>query len=734
MPRRVRLGGFIAVAGLAIPIGTAGVASAAGPGWSIQSPAATRAQTGTLASVSCVSNDACVAVGTYGNDSTQTQRALAESWDGTRWQLQLPPNPVGSPASLLLGVSCTSPTQCMAVGDDTINAIGDAGGLAESWDGTAWTIRPIATPDGASDVILSAVACTSPAACVAVGSYTNSSGTEKTLAELWTGTSWAVQPTPDQAGASSYLVAVSCSSAARCVAVGGSQIGAGTPRTLTEAWDGDTWATETPAPSEVDGQLSGVACPSADACTAVGGNEGDAMAEAWNGATWTAEPLPASVGNLTSISCTAATMCTAGGYYYINGQTSLAVLGSNGTTWAAESAPTPVAHFGPQVHSVSCSGATACMAVGDSQDQAFDQVTLTEEWDGTSWTVRRAADAWGLTGNSLAAVSCPSTTACMAVGAYDVDDDRGMTQSWDGTGWTVRFLGRPTPTAQVQAHAVSCTSSIACTAVGSLDGAQTLVERWDGVRWQVEGKALNGTLSSVSCTSPTVCTAVGEQTAGVHETALALRRTGTAWTPEPIPAPAGAEWTDLAGVSCASPTTCVAFGTYQTSSGVFGMAASWNGADWALDPIATPTDGRSPRFTAASCVTPTDCVAVGFYDSSTNGAVLVLAQKWDGGAWSTLTAPGSAGGAGLSSVSCTSSTACTAVGHDVNQQGVEQTLADVWDGTTWTVQATPNPTGRNPVLSGVSCSAPSMCTAVGTFTKPVTSVFSHPQSLIERHS
>jgi hypothetical protein len=45
------------------------------------------------------------------------------------------------------------------------------------------------------------VSCPSSTACEAVGSYDNSSGNLVTLAESWNGTDWTVQSTPDPTGA-----------------------------------------------------------------------------------------------------------------------------------------------------------------------------------------------------------------------------------------------------------------------------------------------------------------------------------------------------------------------------------------------------------------------------------------------------------------------------------------------------------------------------------------------------
>jgi hypothetical protein len=73
----------------------------------------------------------------------------------------------------------------------------------------------------------------------------------------------------------------------------------------------------------------------------------------------------------------------------------------------------------------------------------------------------------------------------------------------------------------------------------------------------------------------------------------------------------------------------------------------------------------------------------------------------------------------LNSVSCTSATACTAVGdYDplAFPGGSSQTLGERWDGTSWSLQATPNrpvdSVGRS-YLNAVSCASSALCTAVG---------------------
>jgi len=91
------------------------------------------------------------------------------------------PNPASSPDNELLGVSCTSPHRCVAVGYFISDPA--AGTLAESWNGTSWAIQ--ATPQPASDIdaSLASVSCTSAGGCTAAGYSVNRSPDYRTLAD-----------------------------------------------------------------------------------------------------------------------------------------------------------------------------------------------------------------------------------------------------------------------------------------------------------------------------------------------------------------------------------------------------------------------------------------------------------------------------------------------------------------------------------------------------------------------
>jgi hypothetical protein len=132
---------------------------------------------GELFAISCTSSASCMAVG-YGmdNESGVIYVPLAERWNGTIWTIERPPSHGGG--GILEGVSCMSEDACTAVGHS------DPGALAEFWNGSNWTIQHAHSP--ASDPDLLAVSCSSATSCIAVGDYSKAQNTTA-LAQAWTG-------------------------------------------------------------------------------------------------------------------------------------------------------------------------------------------------------------------------------------------------------------------------------------------------------------------------------------------------------------------------------------------------------------------------------------------------------------------------------------------------------------------------------------------------------------------
>jgi hypothetical protein len=133
--------------------------------------------------------------------SSGAQLTLAERWNGSNWTIQPTPNPPGSPASSLSAVACPAANTCTAVG------ISNSKLLVERWHGAVWGIQSAPVPPGARFSELNGVTCTAASSCVAVGDYVNNSGLDVTLAERWTGSTWAIQSTPNPSGHSRSLKA-----------------------------------------------------------------------------------------------------------------------------------------------------------------------------------------------------------------------------------------------------------------------------------------------------------------------------------------------------------------------------------------------------------------------------------------------------------------------------------------------------------------------------------------------
>jgi hypothetical protein len=487
--------------------------------------------------VSCTSAIVCKAVGSY--ESTYggefgTGLVLAESRSGKTWTIDPAPDPAGSPGSDLLGLSCGSPTSCTAVG-----AYGSASPLSvaltfvEFWNGSDWSIENSPNPPGGTGGVLSGVSCVSAVACTSVGLYEpGAQSMTVTLAEVWDGSAWHLQAPVNLPGATgSLLSAVSCASATACVAVGSYNDLEDYGFPLAEIWNGSKWTiASVPMPAAaVSGVFADVSCVSARACIAVGNyltgeGVGVAMVEAWNGYRWSIEatPTPARAldTSLWGISCASADACTAvGGFDTPTGRGGSISEEWNGTAWTIHGVPLPVGAIGGRIEAVSCTAARACTAVGGYGTRSGGGLTLAEAWNGATWTIQATPNPHG-GGSELSAVSCTSATACMATGSYATAFAFGLTiaESWNGKGWVLEKTPNVAGEDGSVFTGVSCVSPADCTAVGLyFDNSANngpLAEVWDGTRWAMEATAATpGTISSalqgISCTTAAQCTAVG---------------------------------------------------------------------------------------------------------------------------------------------------------------------------------------------------------------------------------
>jgi hypothetical protein len=344
------------------------------------------------------------------------------------WVILTTPDPSGDWGSgaldALRGVSCVSPTFCMAAGSYVPRPV-RAGvyrsfPLFELWDGTTWAV--LASPTGGG---ISGISCSSAHFCMAIGvTNVNNGGShlgEFSLAEVWRGARWSVvtspPPPPGVPAYEAQLASVTCTSRNSCVVVGsyGEKRSPGV-QTLIESWDGSRWSlNHSPSPGGPPGGLNAL---SAVSCSAAGG-----------------------------------AICSAVGYEAAStsGHAHAIVEVDHHGTWSLDLAVGTASSEGSHLYGVSCNLARRCVAVGNLVAGTSDQL-LEGDWDGQTWGVVPTPPS-AVVG---VAVTCGSAGTCTEVGPS------GEVATLESGTWTAA----PTPPRnRVSASSISCTASI-CMAVG----------------------------------------------------------------------------------------------------------------------------------------------------------------------------------------------------------------------------------------------------------------------------
>lgn len=399
--------------------------------------------------------------------------------------------------------------------------------LAVAAAGAAVISAALATPAGAqaaarvaavSDAQFQGVSCTTGEGCLAVGSWF-SSADEKLYALAETrppgGSTWTVHNPPHVSGAAETAFGpvgngetVSCVSTpkAMCMAVGSDTSTTTGQSNYAAMWSWPGWKTvnpPNPSPTRSSG-LDAVRCVSSSYCLEIGhwvnSSTGKEELEdaVWNGSSWSAKPMPAA----------------------------------------------PSGNTGVRLWGLNCRSTTWCMAVGDyntGSGSNLKQFTLSDVWNGKTWTMHLGANPSGQNSNALLGVSCTSTTSCVAVGNSLTPKLvlLSLGETWNGKTWTVRA----TPAGK---------------------------------------EGVGSTLFDVSCQSATHCLGVGT---------LAATWNGTKWTSVTFPLPSGAQVSNAVSLSCLSATNCTSAGGYSTSSGTLPLVMNWNGKAFTIQKAKVPSGG-----------------------------------------------------------------------------------------------------------------------------------------------
>jgi len=315
---------------------------------------------------------------------------------------------------------------------------------------------------------------------------------------------WTVVASPNASAGNNQLNAVASIAASDVWAVGSADNTAGNAQPLAEHWDGMSWSIVA-TPAVVTGNLSAVAAISTNDVWAGGGfllsSRGNtAQFEHWNGRKWTVAKSPATTATINGMAATSSNDVWAVGDIVSTstGAAQTFIEHFDGKRWVV--VPSPDASTQSNLlDGVTAISATDAWAVGDFLNASGVFQTLTEHWDGTSWSIVTSPAGPGLQ-NELLGVTAVSSSDVWAVG----DSGSGtLIEQWDGTSWTVVPSPSPAGTLANPLFGVAAVSATDIWAVGqSQNGTSgipsTLIEHWDGTSWSIVASPSPGSAATLS--------------------------------------------------------------------------------------------------------------------------------------------------------------------------------------------------------------------------------------------
>jgi hypothetical protein len=279
---------------------------------------------------------------------------------------------------------------------------------------------------------------------------------------------------------------------------------------------------------------------------------------------------------------------------------------------------------------------------------------LIEHWDSRRWRVV-ASPAGTMQQSELRSVEIVARDDVWAVGVQSTytDDlqERTLVEHWNGRRWHI--VPSPSSTGRInRLDAVDAVSATDIWAVGGYErlptvgnpnqGIRTLVEHWDGSRWQIVPEAdFEGILYGVSARSSTDVWAVGNGPSA-DRAPLVLHWDGTSWSKIPGP-PTTITFPLFDDVLALGANDVWAAGGNEQRS----VLAHWDGTHWqSLPHPALAARGLTvPKFRSIAALSARDIWAVG-----DNGGVARRAH-WNGARWRATPGPRSGDLGGVAAVS-----------------------------------------------------------------------------------
>jgi hypothetical protein len=309
--------------------------------------------------------------------------------------------------------------------------------IAEHFDGNSWQVVPTPFLDH-GDTLISVAGVASNDVWAVGAQYGPSFGFGESLIEHWDGSSWTIIDSPTSMVQHTALTGVTALASNDVWAVG-QGVGAHHSDALVEHWDGSSWSVVS-SPAFTGVPVDGISADASNdiwafglASTFFGGPFNGPAALHFDGTSWTAIPMQTQVGpgdrlswGLTALSPT--DVWAVGSAFDAYEHPRAAIAHWDGASWQDVPSPVVTGVNMSQLASVAAISPTDIWAVGESGDEgSLTFFTLTEHWDGTSWSIIPSPNPLG-NRNELFAVTALSDGTVAAVGAQqDVPPSQSQT-------------------------------------------------------------------------------------------------------------------------------------------------------------------------------------------------------------------------------------------------------------------------------------------------------------------
>ena len=227
-------------------------------------------------------------------------------------------------------------------------------------------------------------------------------------------------------------------------------------------------------------------------------------------------------------------------------------------------------------------------------------------------------------------------------------------------------------------------------------GGDTLIQRWNGISWQVvpspdQGSGANSLISVEVVPGRSARTrdawAVGAYYSGSNQYTLTEHWNGSAWSVVTSPNPSLTGGNALADTAVVSRDDIWAVGTYNTPGNLNKtLVMHWNGTGWAIVPSPNAPGFNVLGSVVANSSTDVWAVGVSGSDASVHDS-RPLVMHWNGISWSLVQVPlpSEAAEGSLISVAALGPNNVWAVGAYIGHDGLHYTLALRWNGLQWSV-------------------------------------------------